>query len=40
MIELKVVAKIIPAHWQQVPTYLRATGLRLGLIMNFNAPVL
>ena len=40
VIELKVVAKIMPAHRQQVLTYLRATGLRLGLIMNFNAPVL
>lgn len=40
VIELKVVAKILPAHRQQVLTYLRATRLRLGLIMNFNAPVL
>ncbi|MEP6866143.1 MAG: GxxExxY protein [Deltaproteobacteria bacterium] len=40
VIELKVVAKITPSHRQQVLTYLRATGLRLGLIMNFNAPVL
>ena len=40
VVELKVVAKILPVHKQQVLTYLRATGLRLGLIMNFNAPVL
>jgi GxxExxY protein len=40
VIELKVVAKILPAHRQQVLTYLRATRLKLGLIMNFNAPVL
>lgn len=40
VVELKVVAKILPVHRQQVLTYLRATGLRLGLIMNFNASVL
>ena len=40
VVELKVVAKILPVHKQQVLTYLRAAGLRLGLIMNFNAPVL
>src|SRR3569623_671138 len=40
VVELKVVAKILPVHKQQVLTYLRAAGLRLGLIMTFNAPVL
>ena len=40
VVELKVVAKIMPVHKQQVLTYLRAAQLRLGLIMNFNASVL
>ncbi|HEY0254792.1 MAG TPA: GxxExxY protein [Kofleriaceae bacterium] len=40
IVELKVVSRIAVAHRQQVLTYLRASGLRLGLIMNFNAPVL
>lgn len=40
IVELKSVARITSAHRQQVLTYLRASGLRLGLIMNFNAPVL
>ncbi|MFT3692308.1 MAG: GxxExxY protein [Kofleriaceae bacterium] len=40
IIELKVVSRISNAHRMQVLTYLRASGLRLGLIMNFNAEVL
>ncbi len=40
IVELKVAARISVAHRQQVLTYLRASGLRLGLIMNFNAEVL
>ncbi|MFT3692613.1 MAG: GxxExxY protein [Kofleriaceae bacterium] len=40
IIELKVVSRISIAHRMQVLTYLRASGLRLGLIMNFNSEVL
>ncbi|MFT3698401.1 MAG: GxxExxY protein [Kofleriaceae bacterium] len=40
IIELKVVSRISGAHRMQVLTYLRASGLRLGIIMNFNAEVL
>ena len=40
VVELKVVARILPVQQQQVLTYLRAARLRLGLIMNFNAPLL
>ncbi|MFT3699599.1 MAG: GxxExxY protein [Kofleriaceae bacterium] len=40
IVELKVVSRIANAHRMQVLTYLRASGLRLGLIMNFNAEVL
>ncbi|MFT3694728.1 MAG: GxxExxY protein [Kofleriaceae bacterium] len=40
VVELKVVSHLSPAHRQQVLTYLGASGLRLGLIMNFNAIVL
>jgi GxxExxY protein len=39
ILELKSVAKILPVHRMQVLSYLRATGLRLGLVINFNAPV-
>jgi GxxExxY protein len=37
VIELKAVAKIINEHKAQVLNYLAATGLKLGLIINFHA---
>ena len=40
VVELKVIAKILPVQRQQVLTYLRTAKLRLGLIMTFNASVL
>ena len=36
LIELKCVTTILPIHRAQVLTYLRLSGLRKGLIMNFN----
>ena len=38
--ELKVVEKLAPVHKAQVITYLKLTGLPLGLLMNFNVPLL
>src|SRR5882757_3430580 len=29
-----------PIHWVQVRSYLKATGCALGLLINFNVPVL
>jgi len=40
IVELKSVGAIQNAHLAQILTYLTITKLRLGLIMNFNAPVL
>ena len=40
IIELKSVASIHHIHKLHVVSYLRASGLRLGLLINFNAPVL
>jgi GxxExxY protein len=40
VLELKAVERFHPAHTAQVLSYLRATKLRLGLLMNFNAPTL
>lgn len=40
ILELKTVEKILPVHEAQLLTYLRLTELRLGLIVNFNVPVL
>jgi len=40
IVELKAVEKIIPLYEAQLLTYLKLTGLRLGLLINFNAPLL
>jgi GxxExxY protein len=40
ILELKVVARTLPVHRAQVVSYLRAAGLQLGLILNFQVPVL
>jgi GxxExxY protein len=36
--ELKAATKIHPVHQAQLMSYLKATGLRLGFIINFNVP--
>ena len=40
LIELKAVAALAPIHQAQVITYLKLTGCPLGLLMNFNVPIL
>ena len=40
LVELKAVERLLPEHEAQVLTYLRLTGLRVGLLMNFHAPLL
>jgi GxxExxY protein len=40
LVELKAVEAINSQHLAQVLSYLRATDLELGLILNFNAAVL
>jgi GxxExxY protein len=40
IMELKSVERILPLHEAQLLTYLRLSGLRIGLIMNFNTAVL
>ena len=40
VIEIKAVASLLPAHDAQVLTYLRMSGLRLGLLFNFHARLL
>ena len=39
VIEIKAVEKVIPVFDAQVLTYLRAAGKRIGLLINFNTPV-
>jgi GxxExxY protein len=36
VLEVKAVAQILPVHDAQLLTYLRLTGLPLGLLLNFN----
>ena len=36
VVEVKAVEKLIPLHQAQVLTYLKLTGCRVGLLINFN----
>lgn len=40
IIELKSVETLAPVHFAQALTYLKLSGLKLGLLINFNTPVL
>ncbi len=40
IVELKSVTALQPVHMAQMLSYLHATRLRLGLLVNFNVPVL
>lgn len=40
VVEVKSIKTFEPIHTAQILTYLRLTGKRLGLLMNFNSPVL
>jgi GxxExxY protein len=40
IVELKAVKALEDIHFVQVKSYLKATGLHVGLLMNFNAPTL
>ncbi len=40
IVELKAVEELAPIHTAQALSYLKATGLKLALLMNFNVPTL
>jgi GxxExxY protein len=40
VVELKSVNELAPIHTAQIISYLRATSNKLGLLINFNVPVL
>jgi GxxExxY protein len=40
IVELKAVKALEDVHFAQVRSYLSATGLRVGLLLNFNAATL
>jgi GxxExxY protein len=40
LVEIKAVPRLLPVHRAQVISYLKTLGLRVGLLINFNVPVL
>jgi len=40
VVELKSADALLPIHQAQVISYLRALGLQVGLLLNFNVPAL
>ena len=40
LVELKAVERLIPLFEAQVLTYLKLTGLRLGILINFNSTLI
>jgi hypothetical protein len=39
-LELKTVDQLLPIHSAQLLTYLKLSGKKVGLLINFNEPVL
>jgi GxxExxY protein len=40
ILEIKCMEHVLPVHEAQLLTYLKMTGKRVGLILNFNVPAL
>ncbi len=40
ILELKAVERLLPIHDAQMLTYLKLTGCKLGILLNFNAMVM
>jgi GxxExxY protein len=40
IVEVKAVEKFAPVHQAQLMTYLKLTNRRLGLLINFNVPLI
>ncbi len=40
ILEIKAVERLLPIHEAQLLSYLKMSGLRVGLLMNFHVPVL
>lgn len=40
IVELKAVDELAPIHKVQLLTYLRLCKMKLGLLINFNVPIL
>jgi GxxExxY protein len=40
IVEIKSVETIAPVHFAQLLTYLKLSGLKLGILINFNSKIL
>ena len=40
ILELKTVERLLPIHEAQMLTYMKLSGIRTGLLINFNSAVL
>jgi len=40
IVEFKACDKLLPVHEAQLLTYLKLTGIKVGLLINFNVPTL
>ena len=40
VLEFKTVEKLLPVHDAQLLSYLKLSGLKVGLLINFHVPVL
>ncbi len=40
IVEIKAVDRINPVHQAQILSYLRVSKMKIGLLVNFNVPVL
>ena len=40
IVELKCVEKLLPVHQSQILTYMKLSGMRIGLLININSPTL
>ena len=40
IVEIKAVDRLIPVHQAQLLSYLKLSGLKVGLLMNFNVKIL
>jgi GxxExxY protein len=40
IVELKSIESLAPVHFKQVQTYLKLTGCKLGLLVNFNVALI
>lgn len=40
VLELKAIDRLLPVHEAQLLTYLKLSGKKLGLLLNFNVPLM